>query len=261
MEVLEELVWEGKADILAQGKYQKAHPEQGREQRYTDTAERGRGKRRGQEEQPDRWKKRSGKENSQEKKPRLQTMNIQDIVDAYELPEEFPAKVQQMACRCPDHVIPNDFNGRVDLRDWRMVTIDGEDAKDLDDAVSLSIEGELSVLGVHIADVSNYVQAGSALDREALKRGTSVYLPDRVIPMLPRELSNGICSLNQGEDRLALSCLMWIDKEGTIVRHQLAETVICVNSRMTYTDVNYRNLSGNAAESAEPSSLNFRKAR
>ena len=165
-------------------------------------------------------------------------MNIQDIIDAYELPEEFPPKVQQMACRCPQEVIPNDFDGRMDLRDWQMVTIDGEDARDLDDAVSLTMDGGSYLLGVHIADVSNYVQAGSALDREALKRGTSVYLPDRVIPMLPRELSNGICSLNQGEDRLALSCLMRIDGEGRVTGHKIAETVIHVDRRMTYTAVN-----------------------
>lgn len=125
----------------------------------------------------------------------------------------------------------------MDLRDWQMVTIDGEDAKDLDDAVSLTMDGENYILGVHIADVSNYVQEHSALDVEALKRGTSVYLVDRVIPMLPHALSNGICSLNQGEDRLALSCIMTINPRGEIIDHTIAETVICVNRRMSYTNV------------------------
>ena len=118
-----------------------------------------------------------------------------------------------------------------------MVTIDGEDAKDLDDAVSLYEENGLYHLGVHIADVSNYVQANSALDREALKRGTSVYLVDRVIPMLPVELSNGICSLNAGQDRLALSCLMTFDASGKRMSHELVESVIHVNRRMSYTEV------------------------
>ncbi len=130
-----------------------------------------------------------------------------------------------------------DREGRLDLRGEVCVTIDGEDAKDLDDAVSLRKEGENYVLGVHIADVANYVQENSALDREALERGTSVYLSDRVIPMLPRALSNGICSLNEGEDRLALSCMMTIDEKGRITGHTLAETVICVNRRLSYTGV------------------------
>ena len=127
--------------------------------------------------------------------------------------------------------------GRMDLRDWQMVTIDGEDAKDLDDAVSVTMDGDNYILGVHIADVSNYVQEHSALDVEALKRGTSVYLVDRVIPMLPHALSNGICSLNQGENRLALSCIMTINSKGEIIDHTIAETVICVDRRMSYTQV------------------------
>ena len=127
--------------------------------------------------------------------------------------------------------------GRMDIRDWQMVTIDGEDAKDLDDAISLTKEGENYKLGVHIADVTNYVQEKSALDREAYKRGTSVYLVDRVIPMLPHILSNGICSLNEGEDRLALSCIMTINDKGNVVDYKIAETVICVDRRMTYTSV------------------------
>ena len=115
----------------------------------------------------------------------------------------------------------------------------GEDAKDLDDAVSVRKNSDGTYeLGVHIADVTNYVQERSALDVEALKRGTSVYLVDRVIPMLPHTLSNGICSLNAGEDRLALSCLMTVDEKGNIVDHRIAETVIRVDRRMSYTDVN-----------------------
>ncbi len=160
------------------------------------------------------------------------------IAKSYGLPMEFPQKVQTQALTVAAPVSESDLSWRKDLRSLDMVTIDGEDSKDLDDAVSVSFDGENYQLGVHIADVSNYVQEGSALDREALKRGTSVYLADRVIPMLPFELSNGICSLNAGEDRLALSCMMTIDKSGTIIGHEIAETVIRVNERMTYTSVN-----------------------
>ena len=164
-------------------------------------------------------------------------IDVLSIARGYELPMEFPQKVQNQADRVPDHVLESDFQGRMDLRDWTVVTIDGEDAKDLDDGISLTKEGNIYHLGVHIADVTNYVQGGSALDREALRRGTSVYLVDRVIPMLPKRLSNGICSLNQGEDRLALSCLMDIDSQGKILGHKIAETVICVDRRMSYTEV------------------------
>ncbi len=163
--------------------------------------------------------------------------DIMSIVKGYDLPIEFPEKVLNQAERVAKDVSTADMAGRMDIRDWQMVTIDGEDAKDLDDAISLTKEGENYKLGVHIADVTNYVQEKSALDREAYKRGTSVYLVDRVIPMLPYILSNGICSLNEGEDRLALSCIMTINDKGNVVDYKIAETVICVDRRMTYTSV------------------------
>lgn len=163
--------------------------------------------------------------------------DIISIVKGFDLPTEFPERVMNQAERVGKDVSEADMAGRMDLRDWQMVTIDGEDAKDLDDAVSLTMEGENFKLGVHIADVTNYVQERSALDREALNRGTSVYLVDRVIPMLPHKLSNGICSLNAGEDRLALSCIMTINPKGEVTDHQIAETVIRVDQRMSYTGV------------------------
>ena len=159
------------------------------------------------------------------------------IAKEYQLPLGFSEKQLNQADRIAKPVSEADMFGRMDLRDTVMVTIDGEDAKDLDDAVSMEKVGELYRLGVHIADVANYVQESSALDKEALKRGTSVYLVDRVIPMLPKALSNGICSLNAGEDRLALSCIMDVDEKGNVVNHTIAETVIHVNERMTYTSV------------------------
>ena len=164
-------------------------------------------------------------------------VDILSIVRAYGLPVEFDPKVMTQVEHVAKPVSEADMAGRKDLRDWQMVTIDGEDAKDLDDAVSLTMDHENYILGVHIADVSNYVQEQSALDTEALKRGTSVYLVDRVIPMLPHALSNGICSLNQGEERLALSCIMTVNPKGEIIDHTITESVICVNRRMTYTNV------------------------
>lgn len=164
-------------------------------------------------------------------------VDIMSIVRGYELPVEFSEKIMNQVERVSQEVSDADRAGRRDLRDVTMVTIDGEDAKDLDDAVSVSFEGEKYHLGVHIADVTNYVQENSALDREALKRGTSVYLVDRVIPMLPHALSNGICSLNEGVDRLALSCLMTIDLKGEITDYEICESVIRVNRRMSYTVV------------------------
>jgi len=163
--------------------------------------------------------------------------DIMSIVKAYDLPVEFPEKVLNQAERAAKPVSAADMEGRKDLRGWQMVTIDGEDAKDLDDAVSVVKSGENYILGVHIADVTNYVQENSALDREALERGTSVYLVDRVIPMLPHALSNGICSLNAGEDRLALSCIMTVNAKGLVIEHEIAETVIHVDRRMSYTSV------------------------
>ncbi|MCI8485022.1 MAG: ribonuclease R [Lachnospiraceae bacterium] len=163
--------------------------------------------------------------------------DIMSIVKGYDLPVEFPEKVLKQAENVGKPVSTADLAGRKDIRSWQMVTIDGEDAKDLDDAVSLTREGENYRLGVHIADVTNYVQEHSALDAEALKRGTSVYLVDRVIPMLPHLLSNGICSLNAGEDRLALSCIMLIDQKGNVIDHEIAETVVQIDRRMSYTSV------------------------
>lgn len=163
--------------------------------------------------------------------------DILSVVMDAGIPAEFPEKVLNQAVRVGKPVSDADRVGRRDLRDWLMVTIDGEDAKDLDDAVSLQMDGENYILGVHIADVTNYVQENSALDREAFERGTSVYLADRVIPMLPHKLSNGICSLNAGEDRLALSCIMTFDASGTMVDHEIAETVINVDKRMSYNGV------------------------
>lgn len=164
--------------------------------------------------------------------------DVISIVKAYDLPVEFPDMVMRQAERMPEEPDTKDYAGRKDLRDWMTVTIDGDDAKDLDDAITLRKTADGYELGVHIADVSEYVTEHSPLDEEALNRGTSVYLVDRVIPMLPHRLSNGICSLNQGTDRLALSCIMQIDNKGTVVGHEIAETVIRVDRRMTYANVN-----------------------
>ena len=162
---------------------------------------------------------------------------VTSLVKASGIAVEFPEKALNQAARAAKDVSAADMQGRLDLRDLQMVTIDGEDAKDLDDAVSLIKEDGVYCLGVHIADVSNYVQEYSALDAQAQERGTSVYLADRVIPMLPQALSNGICSLNEGENRLALSCIMKIDETGKVLDHKIAETVIRSDRRMSYTDV------------------------
>jgi len=163
--------------------------------------------------------------------------DIISVIRAFGIPMEFPDGVVNEIVSIPDHVLEEEKVGRVDLRDLMTVTIDGEDSKDLDDAVSLTKEDGIYNLGVHIADVTHYVKEGSPLDKEALKRGTSNYLIDKVIPMLPHELSNGICSLNAGEDRLALSCLMKIDAKGNVIEHKIVESLILVDKRMSYPSV------------------------
>lgn len=164
--------------------------------------------------------------------------DLLSIVKAYGIPVDFPDDVIEQLKGIPDELEGNEYEGRTDLRDVLMVTIDSEDAKDLDDAVSLTFSDNMYHLGVHIADVSEYVKEKSPLDKEALKRGTSNYLIDSVIPMLPRKLSNGICSLNAGCDRLALSVLMDIDEKGNVIGHNICESVIRVDKRMNYTEVN-----------------------
>ena len=164
--------------------------------------------------------------------------DILSIIRQYELPEEFPEEVVRAAQKTPQTVPEEEIRRRRDLRNIRMVTIDGADAKDLDDAVSIEkLDNGNFLLGVHIADVSYYVKESSEMDREAYTRGTSVYLVDRVIPMLPRELSNGICSLNPKEDRLAFSVFMEIDHRGNVVNHRIEESVIRTSERMVYEDV------------------------
>lgn len=165
-------------------------------------------------------------------------LDILTIIKKHGLPEEFPEKVLKYAEGVSEEIEEKEIKRRKDIRDLRMVTIDGEDAKDLDDAVSIErLDNGLFRLGVHIADVSHYVREKNPLDKEALKRATSVYLIDRVIPMLPKKLSNGICSLNPQVDRLTLSCFMVIDGKGKVVSHEINETVIRTDERMTYTDV------------------------
>lgn len=164
-------------------------------------------------------------------------VDIISVVRAYDLPVEYPDEVMRYLDKIPEEIDPEEVKNRLDIRKLQTVTIDGEDAKDLDDAITLTKEGNIYHLGVHIADVTHYVREGTPLDKEALKRGTSVYLVDRVIPMLPHKLSNGICSLNPGVDRLSLSCFMDIDEKGNVINHRIAETVMRSDRRMTYTNV------------------------
>lgn len=165
-------------------------------------------------------------------------VEIDSIIRAHGLPEEFPKKVIEEANYVADQDLGDEMGRRVDLRDLNIFTIDGEDAKDLDDAISIEVlpNGNYK-LGVHIADVTHYVKEKNKLDKEALKRATSVYLVDKVIPMLPKQLSNGVCSLNPFEDKLTLSCIMEIDSHGKVVNSEIAETVINSKARMTYTEV------------------------
>lgn len=164
--------------------------------------------------------------------------DVLSIIRQFELPEEFPNKVRQFAKKIPESIPEKDLENRRDLRDLKTFTIDGADAKDLDDAISIEkLENGNYKLGVHIADVSHYVREGNIIDEEAYKRGTSVYLIDRVVPMLPEELSNGICSLNPNEDRLSLSVFMEINSKGDVVDHEIVEGVIRTNARLVYEDV------------------------
>ena len=165
-------------------------------------------------------------------------MDMISVVKEYELPYEFPDNVIDEAKKISQEIDEEEIKGRRDLRDDIIFTIDGEDAKDLDDAINVTKKGDMYTLNVHIADVSYYVREKSKLDKEARKRGTSVYMFDKVIPMLPTELSNGICSLNAGKDRLALSCSMEIDKNGIVKSVDVYKSVINVTERMTYTNVN-----------------------
>ena len=165
-------------------------------------------------------------------------VDILSIIYQYDLPGEFPEEVMKEVESVPAQVDEKDKKGRRDMRDIQMVTIDGEDAKDLDDAISIEkLENGMYRLGVHIADVTHYVKEKSPLDKEAYERGTSIYLVDRVIPMLPHKLSNGICSLNAHVDRLALTCMMDIDQNGNVRNHEIVETLINIDERMTYTNV------------------------
>lgn len=165
-------------------------------------------------------------------------VDIRTIMKKYHLPEEFPVDVQDFADRVPEEITEKEYEGRLDLRTLKIVTIDGADAKDLDDAVSIEkLPNGNYKLGVHIADVTHYVKDKNPLDKEAFKRGTSVYLVDRVVPMLPKKLSNGVCSLNPKVDRLTLSCIMEINKDGKVIDHDIRETIIKTSERMTYDDV------------------------
>ena len=163
--------------------------------------------------------------------------DVLSIVRSYELIEEFPQVVIDEAEKVSKLDVNKALAGRTDFRNTLCITIDGDDSKDFDDAVSLSVENGNYVLGVHIADVGEYVKLGSELDKEAFSRGTSVYFPNLVLPMLPQVISNGCCSLVENEDRLTLSCVMMVDKNGKVLNHKICESVIKSRNRMTYNNV------------------------
>src|SRR5690625_3631165 len=166
-------------------------------------------------------------------------MDIVSIIYKHGIKMDFPEEVLEEAGKAPDTVTEDEIANRRDLRNETIVTIDGADAKDLDDAIRVEqLDNGNYLLGVYIADVTYYIKEGSAMDKEAEERGTSVYLVDRVIPMIPHRLSNGICSLNEGEDRLVLGCEMEIDADGNVVAHEIFEGVIRSTKRMTYKAVN-----------------------
>ena len=165
-------------------------------------------------------------------------VDILSLCEAYEIPYVFPKEVEEELKEIPDHVLDNEIEGRVDYRDLLTITIDGDDAKDLDDGISLEVKDDKYILYVHIMDVSHYVLEDSAIDKEAFYRGTSCYLADTVIPMLPHYLSNGICSLNGDVDRLTITCKMTIDKKGFVIESHIEPTIIHSNYRMTYKNVN-----------------------
>lgn len=166
-------------------------------------------------------------------------IDVLEVLESMDIVSEFPERVLKEASAIPETLSEKDFEGRLDLRNEIAFTIDGADAKDLDDAVHIKkLENGHFELGVHIADVSYYVKEGSELDKEALNRATSVYVIDRVVPMLPERLSNGICSLNPNVDRLTQSAIMEIDQKGQVVKHTITQTIIKTTFRMTYSDVN-----------------------
>lgn len=180
--------------------------------------------------------------------------DVLSLMRQYKIYEEFPKDVMDYALSIPQTVSENAKKNRKDFTKLTTFTIDGEDSKDFDDAVSLTIEDGIYNLGVHIADVGHYVPKDGVLDKEAFKRGTSVYFCDRVVPMLPKELSNGICSLNEGVDRLTLSCMMKIDAQGNIISHEICQSVIRSKHRMTYTSV-FKMLEGDEEENRKYSDI------